>query len=511
MNRGSMLSGRTCSHGGADVRGFFEDSTSEAGTPYDTPLSSFRQRILSEGPPLEAPPPEPTTGDRMIPERNTISNSMVSALYETNVDKVSQHMQPQHMLHTTSQPTESFKTKLTSALFPSNGLDENAMISDRILPIGGVGGPTPEGDTLPPSAPGAQYHATPHHRNLRAIYSKNKQRNFRSRTFRYIPQTPERILDGPDLVDDYYLNLLDWSPSNILSVALKQTVFLWKADSGDITQLTRTREQNNIVTGLSFSRDAPTLAVGTNSADVELWDVGSGTKTATLKGHIARVVSLSWNGSLLASGSRDSCVNLYDVRTGGGAVAVLSAHEQEVCGLSWSLDGSQLASGGNDNLIHIWDNRSRAEPRLRLAAHTAAVKAIGWSPHQGGLLATGGGTADRTLRFWNTSNGECVNTIDTKSQVCSLLWSVNRNELLTSHGYSENQLSLWKYPSMKRIANLTGHSSRVLHLALSPDGQTVVSAAGDETIRFWKCFAEEKPQRRHHIAKQTLLSPLAMR
>jgi cell division cycle protein 20 (cofactor of APC complex) len=41
---------------------------------------------------------------------------------------------------------------------------------------------------------------------------------------------------------------------------------------------------------------------------------------------------------------------------------------------------------------------------------------------------------------------------------------------------------------MKKIADLRGHTSRVLHLSLSPDGTTVASAAADETLRFWKVF-----------------------
>lgn len=46
---------------------------------------------------------------------------------------------------------------------------------------------------------------------------------------RRIPQFPEKILDAPDLIDDYYLNLLDWSSDNILAVCLAQTVYLWNA------------------------------------------------------------------------------------------------------------------------------------------------------------------------------------------------------------------------------------------------------------------------------------------
>eukprot|EP01051_Picozoa_sp_SAG22_P016531 SAG22_NODE_2350_length_2678_cov_4.230322_4_plen_106_part_00 len=65
------------------------------------------------------------------------------------------------------------------------------------------------------------------------------------------------------------------------------------------------------------------------------------------------------------------------------------------------------------------------------------------------------------------------NTVDTKSQVCAIVWSRHEEELVSSHGFSHNQLTLWKYPSMVKMAELTGHTSRVLHLAQSPDGETV--------------------------------------
>jgi WD40 repeat protein len=52
-----------------------------------------------------------------------------------------------------------------------------------------------------------------------------------------------------------------------------------------------------------------------------------------------------------------------------------------------------------------------------------------------------------------------------KMQVCALQWSRHEREILSSHGFSQNQLCLWKYPSMVKMAELTGHTSRVLHLA----------------------------------------------
>ncbi|CAG7884926.1 unnamed protein product, partial [Brassica rapa] len=99
-------------------------------------------------------------------------------------------------------------------------------------------------------------------------------------------------------------------------------------------------------------------------------------------------------------------------------------HTQEVCGLKWSGSGQQLASSGNDNVVHIWDrsvasSNSTTQWLHRLEEHTSAVKALAWCPFQANLLATGGGGGDRTIKFWNTHTGACLNSVDTGSQVSS--------------------------------------------------------------------------------------------
>lgn len=109
-----------------------------------------------------------------------------------------------------------------------------------------------------------------------------------------------------------------------------------------------------------------------------------------------------------------------------------------------------------------------------------------------GLLASGGGTADRCIRFRNTLIGTTTSCVDTGSQVCNLMWAKNVNEIVSTHGYSLNQIILWRYPTMTKIATLSGHTYRVLYLAMSPDGQTIVTGAGDETLRFWNAFPGTK-------------------
>lgn len=309
-----------------------------------------------------------------------------------------------------------------------------------------------------------------------------------SKKFRAVPSQPERILDAPDLVDDYYLNLMDWGSTNSLAIALSQTVYLWNASGGDIQQLLAT-ENESYVTSVNWAGDGRHIAVGFSNNNCQIWDAERLRPIRNLGGHAARVSSLSWNNHTLSSGSRDSTIIHHDVRVRDHIVQTLRGHQQEVCGLKWSPSGSQLASGGNDNMLMIWDARYD-RPTHTLTDHQAAVKALAWCPFQSNLLASGGGTADRTIKFWNTTTGACLNSIDTGSQVCSLQWNRHEKEILSSHGFSQNQLCLWKYPSMAKVAEMNGHTSRVLHLAQSPDGTTVASAAADETLRFWKCFGD---------------------
>jgi cell division cycle 20-like protein 1 (cofactor of APC complex) len=113
--------------------------------------------------------------------------------------------------------------------------------------------------------------------------------------------------------------------------------------------------------------------------------------------------------------------------------------------LSWSPDNQQLASGGNDNKMILWSAHS-TQPIRKFSAHKAAVKAIAWSPHQHGRLATGGGTADRYIRLWNTLELKQTCALETGSQVCNLMYAKNVNELVSTHGYSQNQIHLWSYP-----------------------------------------------------------------
>jgi len=339
-----------------------------------------------------------------------------------------------------------------------------------------------------------------HVQNLHTIYpALAKGTTPKKQYHRHIPNTFERVLDAPEIANNFYLNILDWGINNIVAVGLGNDVYCWNENTCKVSQLPST-EDNGLVTSVSW-QGMNYLAIGTENGDVQLWDVEHQKRVRTMHGHSARVGVLAWNEYILSSGSRDTSILNHDVRVSSHHIATL-AHQNEVCGLKWNLrESTQLASGGNDNVAHIWDIRNTRTHQpgtpvtvhvpLYSLPHMGAVKALAWCPFQSNLLATGGGSSDRSIRFWSSSTGALINTINTSSQVCQLLWSTHYRELLSAHGYSSNSLAVWKYPSMSKVATLDGHTDRVLYLALSPDGETCVSGAGDETLRFWKVFERE--------------------
>nr|OQO20406.1 hypothetical protein B0A51_11029 [Rachicladosporium sp. CCFEE 5018] len=365
------------------------------------------------------------------------------------------------------------------------------------------------------------------------------------KTPRAVSKVPYKVLDAPELADDFYLNLVDWGPNDILAVGLGDCVYLWARETGVVEQLCKL--EGDSVTSVSWIQRGSHLAIGTTKGLLMIYDTTTNRKLRTMTGHSARISSLAWNAHILSTGSRDRTILHRDVRQPSQYLRRLTGHKQEVCGLKWNQETRQLASGGNDNKIFVWENMDERWSQRwgeQEGGHKAAVKAIAWSPHQRGLLASGGGTADRCIKFWNTvstsqnsanaaiTTTPTINTTlspslhppptslsalstpsptsptappitphllrshDTGSQVCNLLFSANTAELVSTHGYSQHAINIWKYPSMSPVVSLTGHTYRVLYLSMSPDGGTIVTGAGDETLRFWDVFGKGKGEDR---------------
>lgn len=125
-----------------------------------------------------------------------------------------------------------------------------------------------------------------HMNNLRVLYSQNRAQAVPRKAMRSIPSTADRILDAPDLRDDYYVNLIDWhSTENLLAVALGPAVYVWNAESSGITKLCELPGEDSYVSSVSWMNDGEVLAVGCDDATVQIWDANNLKRLRTMRGH----------------------------------------------------------------------------------------------------------------------------------------------------------------------------------------------------------------------------------
>jgi cell division cycle 20-like protein 1 (cofactor of APC complex) len=138
---------------------------------------------------------------------------------------------------------------------------------------------------------------------------------------------PYKVLDAPNLADDFYLNLLDWGAQNVVAVGLEKEVYLWNGFTANVTKLTSLA---NKVNSVRWSGRGGHLMVGAEDGMVKLWDAVASRELRKLKTHSLRVGVGAWAGPLLATGSKDKQIHLHDVRSKAKFEHKLTSHTHEV-------------------------------------------------------------------------------------------------------------------------------------------------------------------------------------
>ncbi len=235
------------------------------------------------------------------------------------------------------------------------------------------------------------------------------------------------------------------------------------------------------VGGFSPAVFAVALALCTLTATACLSGHAEGA-TRTLTGHGGDVLAVAFapDGRLLASGSSDQTIRLWDPVTGEER-KLLRGHTGAVRTLAFAAHHSQLlASGSTDGTVRIWDGAQGREMKT-LSGRLGAIRGVAFAPDGQSLASVGD---DGSLRLWDWQAGK--ETKATKSRpgtLHSVVFSPAGTALAT--GGSESLAYLWDVATLGRRGVSTGHAGAVQAVAFAPDGALVATGAADGGVRLW--------------------------
>ncbi|WP_322753832.1 pentapeptide repeat-containing protein [Frankia sp. Cas3] len=235
------------------------------------------------------------------------------------------------------------------------------------------------------------------------------------------------------------------------------------------------------VRAVGFSPDGTMIASGSDDHMVRLWNTATGQQIRTLTGHTSPVwsVAFSPDGTMIASGSDDHTVRLWDT-TANQQIRILTGHSDRVWSVGFSPDGTMITTGSGDRAVRLCDTTTGDQTALMIAP-TKRVWSMAFSP-DGTMIISGGD--DGKIRLWDTATGHQIRTLPGQA---SRVWSVrfSPDGTMIASGSSDHKVRLWGTATNQQIAEMTGHTDRVWSVRFSPDGTMIASGSDDHTVRLW--------------------------
>ncbi len=229
------------------------------------------------------------------------------------------------------------------------------------------------------------------------------------------------------------------------------------------------------VKSVAFS-DGGILASGSWDTTVKLWDVEARQNIATLEEHVNGIefVEFSPNGTL-ATGGADEQIMLWDVAARQRIAVFGYTHfsGRADC-ISFSPDGRIIARGDSEG-VTLWDVATRTY--IATLPHGDHVVSVSFS--RDGILASG--SIGGTVKLWDVATRTHIATLPHENIVLSVLFSPD-GETLATGGWGG--IELWDVATRSRL-DILRHGATVSSVSFSTDGETLVSGGWDGTIKLW--------------------------
>ncbi|KAL4066090.1 WD40-repeat-containing domain protein [Scleroderma citrinum] len=238
----------------------------------------------------------------------------------------------------------------------------------------------------------------------------------------------------------------------------------------------------------SFSPTGALLATGSGDTHVRLWDLNTETPSHTLVGHTGWVLCVEWDPMerKLASGGHDGQVRLWDPKTGKSIGEAMKGHSKWVTSLAWepvhlNPSAPRLASSSKDGTVRVWSALTR-RLEYALGGHTASVNVVKWGGRgKGGkgVLYTAG--SDRTVRVWDPQGGKQLMVLTDHAHWVTTL-ALNTDFVVRTGPYDHTG----KKPASDEEAQALALKRYDDLVSRTPE--LLISGSDDHTLFLWSLF-----------------------
>ncbi|KAG1877618.1 quinon protein alcohol dehydrogenase-like superfamily [Suillus subalutaceus] len=244
----------------------------------------------------------------------------------------------------------------------------------------------------------------------------------------------------------------------------------------------------------SFSPTGNLLATGSGDTHVRLWDLYTETPSHTLAGHTGWVLCVEWDPleRKLASGGHDGHVRLWDPKTGKPLGDAMKGHSKWVTSLAWepvhlNPSNPRLASSSKDGTVRVWSTATR-KLEYALGGHTASVNVVKWGG--GGLNGHGvlyTASSDRTVRVWDARGGKQLHILKDHAHWVTTL-ALNTDFVLRTGPFDHTG----KRPLSDEGAQALALKRYTALVSRTPE--LLISGSDDHTLFLWSLFASSNAE-----------------